>query len=352
MRCIPRLLSTAVGLIAIAAAAEPAHRYQVVTPKDNDIIATGINGRGEIVGFEWKEDPRHPGVIDQVPFFARGKAMTYLPLLEGYTATFPAAVSDDGRVVGRASKPAPPEVRVPLHNQAFVWDAQAGIRGLGVLENDWASFACGITRDGRRISGYSVGDNRLRACVWEDDGGSWKGTALPHASRLGSTTVAISGDGRFVAAVDGAAPCLWTRDASGRWTREQIGDDGSLVPRAVNDSATVVGVRFARDGLPHAVIWSRQDGAKLLAEPEGYIRSEALAINNAGAVVGMVDGPGGSKIGPNAFVFEADRLRLLDEGGPNFGSATAINDRGQVAGVLETKEDVEPAAPDRRRKGQ
>jgi uncharacterized membrane protein len=345
MRCI-LLLSAVLGQIAITAAGESAPKYQVVTPKDNDISATGINGRGEIVGFEWKEDARHPGVIAEVPFFARGKAITYLPLLEGYTATFPAAVSEDGRVVGRASKPAPPGVRVHLRNQAFVWEARTGIRGLGVLENDSASFACGITRDGRRISGYSVGDNRVRACVWDDDGGGWKGTALPHDSRLRSTTVAISGDGRFVAAVDGAAPCLWARDASGRWTRERIGDDGSLVPKAVNDSGTVVGVRFTSDGLTHAALWSRREGIRLLPEPAGYIRSEALAINNRGEVVGMVDGPGGSRIGPNGFVFAGGRLRLLDEGGPNFAFATAINDRGQVAGVLETKEENEPAGPE------
>ena len=51
----------------------------------------------------------------------------------------------------------------------------------------------------------------------------------------------------------------------------------------------------------------------------------------------MVDGPAGSKIGPNAFVFEGGRLRLLDEGGPSFTYATAINDNGQVAGVMEER---------------
>jgi uncharacterized membrane protein len=349
MRRLPFALSAALGMIAIAAADEPAKKYQVVTPKGDGIIATGINGRGEIVGFEWIEDTRHPGVINQVPFFAKGKEMTYLPLLKGYTATFPAAVSDDGRVVGRASKPVVPGVRVPLSNQAFVWDAQSGIRGIGVLEGDSASFACGITRDGRRISGYSVGDDRVRGCVWDRDGEGWKGTALPHTSRLRSTTVAISGDGRFIAAVDGESPCLWSRDASGQWTRERIGDAGSLVPRAVNDSGTVAGVQFTGDGMTHAAIWSRSGGTQRLPEPEGYVRSEALAINNQGEVAGMVDGPGGSKIGPDAFIYAGGRLRLLDEGGPSFGSATAINDRGQVAGVLEKREQDQPANPTRRR---
>jgi len=80
------------------------------------------------------------------------------------------------------------------------------------------------------------------------------------------------------------------------------------------------------------------------------VRSEALAINNHDEVVGLVDGPGGSNIGPNAFVYAGGRLRILDEGGPTFGSATAINDRGQVTGILEKKEQDEPARPDRRPK--
>lgn len=332
------LLAAGLIMTSDAGADEPIKRYQVVTPKGDGIIVSGMNGRGEVVGFEWADDKAHPGVVEQRPFLAMGREMTYLPLLEGYTATFPAAVSDDGLVVGRASKPAPPGVRVPMRNQAFLWDAKAGIRGLGVVEDDGASFACGVARDGRRISGFSVGDDRVRACVWERDGDGWKATALPHASRLGSNTVAISGDGRYVAAVDGASPCLWTRDASGEWSREVIGDAGSLIPRAVNDSGTVVGLQSTGDGLTHAVIWSRDAGGRRLEKPEGYVRSEALAVNNAGTVVGLVDGPAGTDVGPNAFVFEGGRLRLLAEGGPTFASATAINDLGQVAGVMEERE--------------
>jgi probable HAF family extracellular repeat protein len=238
-------------------------------------------------------------------------------------------------------------VRVDLRNQAFVWEADAGIRGLGALEGDSASFACGISRDGRRISGFSVGDNRVRACVWERDGRGWKGNALPHASRLGSNVVALSDDGKSIAAVDGVLPCLWTQDTSGHWTREVIAEAGALVPRAVNNAGTVVGLRSNGDGQTHAVLWTRGGGCKQLVEPAGYVRSEAYAVNNAGAVVGMVDGPNGSKVGPSAFVYEEGRLRLIDEGGPDFTAATAINDRGQVAGVLEKEEGPVPAGRDR-----
>ncbi len=346
MRRVWLLIAAVLGLSASSRGDEPVKKLQVLTPKADGIIATGINGRGEIVGFEWVEEKDHPGVVAQVPFLARGKEMIYLPLLTGYTATFPAALSDDGLVVGRVSKPAPRGVTVFLRNQGFVWDARTGIRGLGALEDDLASFACGISRDGRRISGFSVGASRVRACTWERDGEGWKGNPLPQAGQLGSNVVPISDNGKFLAGVDGVVPCLWSREPSGQWTRQVIGDAGALIPRAVNDSGTVVGFRADGDGLTHAVLWTRAEGCRTVVEPKGYVRSEANAINNDGAVVGLVDGPAGSKIGPNAFVFEAGRLRLIDEGGPAFTTATAINDQGQVAGVLEKDEEPAPAKPD------
>jgi uncharacterized membrane protein len=343
------LLGTALGLTALAAAAQPAKNYQLVTPKEIDIVATGINERGDIVGFESIEDRKNPDVIEEVPFYARGKDITHLPLLEGYTATSPAGVSDDGLVVGYVSKPISPIRRGTGSSQAFVWDARAGIRGIGMPEGDVSSFASGISRDGRRISGYSVGPNRKRACIWERDGQAWKAAVLPESAQLRSTHVPISGDGRFIAAAEADSPCLWTRDASGRWTREVIGSVGSMSPRAVNDAGTVVGTRYTPDGLSHAIVWSKTGGLRPLAKPLGYVKSEALAVNNRDVIVGMVDGPAGGKLGPNAFVYDTGPLRILHEWGRNFASATVINDRGQIGGILEKKEDEEPADPARKK---
>jgi uncharacterized membrane protein len=208
-----------------------------------------------------------------------------------------------------------------------------------VLEGDAASFASGVSRDGRRVSGLSIGPDRIRACVWDRRGDAWEASALPHTTRLGSHAVAISGNGKIVAAVDGTSPCLWTQDSSGRWTREVIGDAGALIPRAVNDAGVVVGLRFSADGMSHAVIRTGAGGCQPIKEPAGYVLSEANAVNNRGVVVGMLDGPHGSKIGPSAFLYEGGKVRVIDEGGPLFDSATAINDRGQIAGVLEEKED-------------
>lgn len=340
-------LIAGLSLAGFAAADEPAKKYQIVTPKDDAIVATAINAGGEIVGFEWVEEKKHPGIVVQMPFYAKGKEITYLPLLAGYTATFPADLSDEGLVVGRASKPAPPGVIVPLRNQGFIWDAKTGIRGLGVLKDDSASFACGITSDGRRISGFSVGPNRMRACIWEKYGDVWRANPMPHEFQLGSNTVAMSDNGKFLTAMDGELPCLWSEDAAGGWSREVIAGKGVLVPRAVNNSGTVVGLRFTGDGLTHAMLRTRKGSAQEIKEPEGYLRSEASAINNEGVVVGMVDGPNGSKTGPRPFVYENGRVRLMDEGGPAFTAATAINDHGQVSGVMEKEDEPDPASPQR-----
>jgi uncharacterized membrane protein len=352
LRRLGMLAVAGLGFASFVDSDEPQSKIEVVTPKDDGIIATGINARGEVVGFEWVDDKAHPGVLEQAPFYARGKEVTYIPMLEGYTATFPAGVSDEGLVVGRVSKPQPRgrNVKVHLRNQAFIWDAQNGIRGLGALEGDSASLGCGVSRDGRRISGYSIGDNRVRACVWDRAGETWKGLALPQEGILGSTVVAISDDGRCVTAIDGGVPCLWTRETDGRWTRKVIAEAGMLVPRAVNNAATVVGVRFTRDGGTHAVLWARDGGYKAIEEPAGYVKSEASAINNRGVVVGMIDGGAGSKFGPRGFAYENGRVRILDEGGPNFVAATAINDQGQVAGVLEKDADEPPPADEPARK--
>ncbi|MFO0953203.1 MAG: hypothetical protein U0835_19020 [Isosphaeraceae bacterium] len=112
----------------------------------------------------------------------------------------------------------------------------------------------------------------------------------------------------------------------------------------------VVGLKHApRRPQPPGRLDPGERGAGARNAPE-YVTGEALAVNNAGVVAGTVDGPGGSPIGPNAFVHEGGKLRLVDEGGPNFSSATALNDNGQIAGVLEEPEphdahEHEPAKP-------
>ncbi len=349
------ILFAALATFGTAVADEPpkATTYELVTPLNEGITATALNDRGDVVGFHWEPENGNPDILYEAPFFARGKTMTRLPLLKGYTATFPAAVSDDGLVVGRVAKPAPPGVRVHLRNQAFIWDAETGIQGLGAPEGYASSFATGVSRDGRRISGFLLGQPRLQACLWEraDDGDGdddgWRAVILPEADDLGSNVVAISPDGKRLAAVQSSLPSLWTETEPGVWKRETLSTDpGSLIPRGVNNAGMVVGLRENGQGYTNAMMWTREGGLKPIRAPEGFAGARAEGVNNAGAVVGVIDGPHGSEIGPKAFVYENGRLRTLDECGPDFVWATAINDKGQVAGVVETEEAEVEAKPE------
>ena len=333
------------SLLAPPVADEPAKKYQVVTPKDDGIIATGINNRGAIVGFEWIESKEQPGVVDQVPFYAEGKAMTYLPAPRGLHGDLPGrgqrrrpggGPREQARATRGACPAAQPGVRLGGRDRHPRARRARGRRGLVRL---WDHSR--RAPDQRLLGGQQP---RAGLHLGSGRGGLERECLAAGLPRSASNTVVISDNGRYVAAADGGIPCLWSEDASGEWTREVIGTAASLLPRAVNNAGTVAGLRYIPDGFAHAVVWTREAGIQALAEPAGYVRSEASAVNNAGVVVGMIDGPGGSKIGPNAFVYEAGRLRLLDEAGPDFTIATAINDQGQVAGVLEKEE--EPPAPE------
>lgn len=336
------------ALLAVTAAASPVRSedkspYRLVTPKSEGIIATGLNGKGDLIGFEWAEEPDRKGVIEQVPIFAGGgKDPVRIPLLKGYTATFPLAISDGGTVVGRSSKPGRSGERIPLRNQGFIWDREKGIRGLGVIEGDWSSIATAISADGSVIAGYSVGDNQVRVCVWEKDGaGDWKARALPKTGQMSSQVVAMSPDGRHVATLDGPFPCLWTRSEQG-WSRKDLGGPGAMAPRSVNNAGVVVGLRLPSDGSQHAVIAAPGKTIADLELPKGFVRSEAASINNKGEVVGWADGPPGSDLGPRAIVWVGGKPRLLDEFRSMMSSATVINDAGQVSGIIEKDEETEP----------
>jgi uncharacterized membrane protein len=340
-----RLLVTTLALfVGQQPAGEGQPPLLVIRPKPIGVEAVAINSRGDVIGFEWVEEKEAPGVLSQLPILARGTTIHPMPLMEGYTATFPSDVSDEGLVVGWVSRP--PRMRRPgPQSQGVVWEVGTDLKPLGTLEGDLASMATGVTADGKTITGYSLGRASRRPCSWERTPEGYRISVLPHQEPLGSNVVVISPSGTHAAAVDGSRLCLWTREADGGWAQEVIGEPGALVPRAVNDDGTVVGLRHDRDGHTHATFWTRETGVRTIPKPAPFVRSEAYAINRSGLVVGMIDGPRGSEIGPTGFVYDTKThaLRLITEGGASFTTATAINDAGQVSGVFEEDEDDDDA---------
>ena len=211
-------------------------------------------------------------MIEQVPFYAQGKAMTYLPLLAGYTATFPAAVSDGGRVVGRASKPgaarggrppAQPGVRLGGRDRHPRPRRARGRRGLVRLWDHPRRAPDQRLLGGRQPhAGLHLGSGR--------DGleGDCLAADRPDSDRARSSSATTAGTWRPPTAAFPASGRR-TRPASGRGKSSET--VASLLPRAVNNAGIVAGLRYIPDGFAHAVVWTREAGTQVLAEPAGYV---------------------------------------------------------------------------------
>lgn len=100
---------------------------------------------------------------------------------------------------------------------------------------------------------------------------------------------------------------------------------GSSIARDVNRAGVVVGSSLTAAGEVHAFIWSRQRGMRDLGTLSGDSRSDAVAVNLRGEVVGT---SGDRPVRWDA----AGRIQELVAPGSEQGAATGINVAGMVSG--------------------
>src|SRR5262249_38224544 len=154
-----------------------------------------------------------------------------------------------------------------------------------------------------RISGVCGGDNyTMTACVWDKGSTGWECKALPGSGKsplLLTSGASISRNGKFVSGVDGNLAARWALQADGSWSGKVLKDDAFFVPKAINDSGSMAGYSRVNDtsGNYRAVVWAEKEGMKEIGVLPSSDTSQALAINNAGLVVGT-SGESGKKAGP------------------------------------------------------
>jgi probable HAF family extracellular repeat protein len=108
-----------------------------------------------------------------------------------------------------------------------------------------------------------------------------------------------------------------------------------IVPASVNDSGVIAGTTAKHK----AALWSEESGVKEIAIPSGFRIAEGIGINNRGNVIGLATNDSSSK--RQAFVYRGGKLVLLSGGESN---ATAINDEGDVSGEASlSKKEVSSA---------
>jgi len=257
---------------------------QIGTFGGSDSVAYGVNNAGAVTGLAWLNTGVHHAFLWQ-----NG---TLIDLTPGDVSWFTAGwdINGGGVVIGHRG------------TRGFVWS--------GTLL-DPGSMGTPTRAYGINNAGQVVGESGLRAFFWQDDGDP--------------TTVDI----RDLGTLPGGLPRARARD--------------------INDAGQVVGeANFGSSDLEdyHAVLWEN-----LAWDPTGqYIgqitdlgalpggqRSFALAINDAGVVVGYATASGIAV--PHAFVWDAihglrDLNNLIPAGsGWTLEFAYDVNNRGQIVGA-------------------
>lgn len=143
------------------------HRAHELRPLrgDSTSAATAINDRGQVVGISGKCDvavgefsARHSVIWDH------GRPER-IDDFGGVAWNTPMAINDEGDVVGFANSGS--AAGGTFDPRAFLWTRSRGTRSLGTLPGDVSSQATGINND-RQVVGVSCGDVVCRAFLWQN----------------------------------------------------------------------------------------------------------------------------------------------------------------------------------------
>lgn len=309
-----------------------------------------VNDQGHVLGSRETTNEAKT-IYGQSCFYSDGWSTFDIEPLEGFTNTELLQLSEVGSAVGYASRgPGDPNGSlVPIH-----WSAKSKTSTrLPGVRKDVTGQAHDISADGKRISGYSAGDepsHHMLPCVWDWDESQkkWSVTALEVVEEFNpfifGSRVLLSPDGNTVAScptekfigngIVDSSLTVW-RLKDGKWEREQIADD-QLKLRDINNKGEIVGDMPNKRGSKQPVFVAADGTVTTIELLEGDRSGIAWGLNDDGVVVGQSNDPPGRDGGPVAFIWRGGKTEKLKMPAKTvFSTALDINNEGEIVGMAD-----------------
>jgi probable HAF family extracellular repeat protein len=327
--------AAAAACTTLAVSTASGQAYQI-TPLESpqgvaDVFVRGINNLGQIVGYT-VDDVGHshatlwdsPTNYHELPTLATGTNAH----AEAYR------INDAGQIVGLSRT-------AGGSNHAAYWDA-SGIVDIGTLGGP-SSFANDINDAGVVVGSAGAGPTGSRSFSWTKAGGLVDhGNFNTSDNQQYAGYNGINNNGLMVGtAYRLFTPYKATMGRAGDRAPTNISPPGQFtagMAMAVNDAGTIVGWQDGPNGTGGPAIFNGDSTVQFLGN-FGLGDGQALDINNAGQIVGFAVGFDNDGNQQNkSFLYEhgqmTDLMTLVqDPGWTLLFEATSINDRGDIVGA-------------------
>jgi probable HAF family extracellular repeat protein len=294
-----------------------------------NVYAKGINNLGQVVGYTVdRAGNSHATLWDDEGAHPLPTLSPDRPFAEAYR------INDAGQIAGKATTD---EGR----SHAVYWD-HAGIVDIGTLPGGSISFAMDINAAGV-VAGSSEAEIGQSAFTWTKAGGlvDYGNTDPPFRLAVAGFN-GLNNNGVLVGTIyillSPYHAALAREGQRGVIDISPPGRNSVGMALAVNDAGTIVGYQNGDSGGPQAAIFHGDRTFELLGTL-GMEESWAQDINESGVIVGRAFGIVEQQLVQTAFVYENAQMRDLltlvpqDSGWEELFEAAAINDRGVIVGA-------------------
>ena len=134
--------------------------------EDQDSAATAINDKGQVVGISGQCANAVGGLSAHHAVLWENGVPTDIGNFGGIAWNTPTAINSRGDVVGFSDFPGDSAAIRNYH--AFLWTKNGGMKDLGTLPGDKRSIAWGINNKGQIVGQSSGGPNGSRAVLWKN----------------------------------------------------------------------------------------------------------------------------------------------------------------------------------------